>query len=113
LAHKVGYSNLGVTNTIVTKDTNYSALLAAVNRKSPTLVRMLIAAGASAGASIIPAASRIRLQLTADNGVMDIVHILLDTGADVNSPPYTRYGATALEFAAIRGYAGIAQPPLG
>jgi ankyrin repeat protein len=39
---------------------------------------------------------------------MDIVYLLLEHGADVNAPPHNRYGATALQFAAIGGYAGIA-----
>jgi ankyrin repeat protein len=34
----------------------------------------------------------------------------LENGADVNAPPFARYGATALQFAAIGGYIGIAQP---
>jgi ankyrin repeat protein len=33
----------------------------------------------------------------------------LDSGADINMPPFDRYGATALQFAAIGGYIGIAQ----
>ena len=41
-------------------------------------------------------------------GSIDIVHLLLEHGADVNAPPHYRYGATALQFAAIGGYTGIA-----
>jgi hypothetical protein len=33
---------------------------------------------------------------------------LLEYGADVNSPPVKDFGATALQFAAINGYLGIA-----
>jgi ankyrin repeat protein len=33
----------------------------------------------------------------------------LDSGVDVNAPPFDRYGATALQFSAIGGYLGIAQ----
>jgi ankyrin repeat protein len=40
---------------------------------------------------------------------LDIVKTLLENGADINTPPFDRYGATALQFAAIGGYIGIAQ----
>ena len=40
---------------------------------------------------------------------MEIIHILLDHGADVNAQPSNKGGATALQSAAIGGYTGVAQ----
>jgi ankyrin repeat protein len=49
------------------------------------------------------------LQIAARQGNMDLVEILWDAGANVNSPPAKDHGATALQFAAIGGYFGIAK----
>jgi len=48
------------------------------------------------------------LQIAARDGNTEIVDLLLEHGADVNSPPAKHYGATALQFAAIEGLLGIA-----
>lgn len=48
------------------------------------------------------------LQVASRDGSKEIVGLLLEHGADVNSPPAKLYGATALQFAAIKGYLGIA-----
>ncbi|RDL41644.1 uncharacterized protein BP5553_01623 [Venustampulla echinocandica] len=48
------------------------------------------------------------LQTAARDGNKEMVELLLEHGADVNSPPPKRFGATALQFAAINGFAGIA-----
>ena len=36
-----------------------------------------------------------------------MVELLLEYGADVNLPPAKKYGATALQFAAMKGFMGI------
>jgi ankyrin repeat protein len=48
------------------------------------------------------------LQIAAREGCKEIVELLLEYGADMNSPPAEKFGATALQFAAIGGYLGIA-----
>jgi ankyrin repeat protein len=49
------------------------------------------------------------LQHAVDNANMDLVNLLLEHGANVNTGPASDGGATALQLAAIRGYIGIAQ----
>jgi ankyrin repeat protein len=39
---------------------------------------------------------------------LDLVEVLIEYGANVNAPPAAAFGATALQFAAIGGYMGIA-----
>lgn len=51
---------------------------------------------------------RTPLQEASMNGSKEIVEILLEHGADVNSPPVTGNGATALQYAAMYGFLGIA-----
>ncbi|OBT65062.1 hypothetical protein VE03_05223 [Pseudogymnoascus sp. 23342-1-I1] len=51
---------------------------------------------------------RTPLQQASLQGSRDIVELLLENGADVNSPPVTGDGATALQYAAIYGFLGIA-----
>jgi ankyrin repeat protein len=48
------------------------------------------------------------LQEASMNGNKEIVEILLEHGADVNSPPVLGNGATALQYAAMHGFLGIA-----
>ncbi|GKZ69169.1 hypothetical protein AnigIFM50267_004356 [Aspergillus niger] len=54
------------------------------------------------------AGRRTALQHAVNNGNMDLINLLLDHGADVNSAPSEDGGATALQIAAIQGYLGIA-----
>jgi ankyrin repeat protein len=42
------------------------------------------------------------------DGSKEMVELLLEHGADVNAPPARMYGATSLQFAAIKGLLGIA-----
>ncbi|EQB46323.1 hypothetical protein CGLO_14638 [Colletotrichum gloeosporioides Cg-14] len=49
------------------------------------------------------------LQMAAEIGNLDLIHMLLDAGADVNSPAAQSYGATALQIAAIKGHLGVAK----
>ncbi|OBT73196.1 hypothetical protein VF21_08718 [Pseudogymnoascus sp. 05NY08] len=51
---------------------------------------------------------RTPLQEASLEGRKDIIELLLEHGADVNSPPVTGDGATALQYAAIQGLLGIA-----
>ncbi|OJI82340.1 hypothetical protein ASPTUDRAFT_125406, partial [Aspergillus tubingensis CBS 134.48] len=52
---------------------------------------------------------RTALQHAVNNGNMDLINLLLDHGANVNSAPSKDGGATALQIAAIQGYLGIAR----
>ncbi|KAF4869998.1 Ankyrin-3 [Colletotrichum siamense] len=49
------------------------------------------------------------LQMAAEIGNLDLIHLLLNAGADVNSPAAQSYGATALQIAAIKGHLGVAK----
>ncbi|RAH55457.1 ankyrin [Aspergillus piperis CBS 112811] len=55
------------------------------------------------------AGGRTALQHAVNNGNMDLINLLLDHGANVNSAPSEDGGATALQIAAIQGYLGIAR----
>jgi ankyrin repeat protein len=46
--------------------------------------------------------------MAARDGCKEMAEILLENGADVNSLPSENSGATALQFAAIAGFLGIA-----
>ena len=48
------------------------------------------------------------LQMASRDGSKEMVELLLEQGADVNSPSAKKFGATALQFAAIKGLLGIA-----
>ncbi|RAO69340.1 uncharacterized protein BHQ10_005352 [Talaromyces amestolkiae] len=52
---------------------------------------------------------RTPLQHAVENGNMDLINLLLQHGASVDSPPAQDGGATALQIAAIQGYIGIAR----
>ncbi|KAH8755846.1 ankyrin repeat-containing domain protein [Hyaloscypha finlandica] len=43
------------------------------------------------------------LQIACRDGEKEIVHLLLQSGADANAPPAKESGSTALQFAAIKG----------
>jgi ankyrin repeat protein len=48
------------------------------------------------------------LQIACRDGSKNIVELLITEGTDVNAPPARKFGATALQFAALGGYLGIA-----
>jgi ankyrin repeat protein len=48
------------------------------------------------------------LQMACREGSFEMAELLIEYGANVNAPPATEFGATALQFAAIGGYLGIA-----
>lgn len=52
---------------------------------------------------------RTPLQHAVENGNMDLVKMLLEHGARVDSPPAHDGGATALQITAFQGYIGIAR----
>ncbi|KAH6718728.1 ankyrin repeat-containing domain protein [Leptodontidium sp. MPI-SDFR-AT-0119] len=52
---------------------------------------------------------RTALQLAIESGNVDLVHRLIDAGADVNGPAARHSGATALQLAAAKGYFGLAK----
>ncbi|KAK1144989.1 hypothetical protein N8T08_004704 [Aspergillus melleus] len=52
---------------------------------------------------------RTALQHAVNNGNMELIDLLLDHGADVNSAASEDGGATALQIAAIQGFLGIAR----
>ncbi|KFY48610.1 hypothetical protein V495_01191 [Pseudogymnoascus sp. VKM F-4514 (FW-929)] len=51
---------------------------------------------------------RTPLQEASMGGSKEIVELMLEHGADVNSPPVAGGGATALQYAALHGFLGIA-----
>ncbi|KAL4893328.1 ankyrin repeat-containing domain protein [Aspergillus ambiguus] len=55
------------------------------------------------------AGRRTALQHAVSNGSMELINLLLNHGANVNSAPSYDGGATALQVAAIQGYLGIAR----
>jgi ankyrin repeat protein len=65
-----------------------TALLEAVRSNKLAMVRKLINAGADANTGARTNISRTPLQAAAELGSIDIVHLLLNHGADVNAPPY-------------------------
>lgn len=56
---------------------------------------------------------RTPLQEASMNGNKEIVEMLLENGANVNSPPVLGNGATALQYASMHGFLGIAHLLLG
>ncbi|OQU94322.1 Ankyrin repeat-containing protein [Cladophialophora immunda] len=95
-------------NKIVDDTTDNTALLSAISKGRPELVKVLIAAGADVNLPQVGQTSATPLQRAVERGKLDIIDILLEQDADVNAPPCGRNGATALQFAAIKGYIGIA-----
>ncbi|KAL9071779.1 MAG: hypothetical protein Q9161_004043 [Pseudevernia consocians] len=47
--------------------------------------------------------------MAARDGCLEILRTLINNDALVNAPIFTRFGATALQYAAIGGYIGIAE----
>jgi ankyrin repeat protein len=84
-----------------------AAIQLATEGKRPDMVRMLLKHNANPDA-ITGNLTHTALQMAARDGCKETVELLLEYGADVNSPPAEKYGATALQFAAIGGYLGIA-----
>ncbi|GAW16552.1 hypothetical protein ANO14919_059830 [Xylariales sp. No.14919] len=97
-------------------------LLAAVIKGDLDIVRYLVQAGADVNAcdkhlhdpsdvNIIMRhlCNRSPIQAAVEWGKTDIMHYLVQAGANVNSPPARCEGATALQFAAIKGYLGLAK----
>ncbi|KIW86131.1 hypothetical protein Z517_01525 [Fonsecaea pedrosoi CBS 271.37] len=95
-------------NKRVSDESNGTALLQAIQRKSFKLAEMLVTAGAEVNTKAVGSLSRTPLQLAAEHRCLDTVDFLLQKGADVNSPPCDQSGATALQLAARKGYLGIA-----
>ncbi|KAL3472608.1 ankyrin [Aspergillus californicus] len=56
---------------------------------------------------------RTALQLAVEIGNAELVDLLLERGANVNSPPGAWAGRTALQLAASKGYLGIARKLIG
>ena len=51
--------------------------------------------------------ARTALQMAVESGNLEIIEILLKSGANVNAKPGRYGGATALQLAAIKGFIGI------
>ena len=84
-----------------------TALLAAVNGRSISTIRLLIKHGANVNLPSRRGIKRTPLQAAAEIGSMEIVQLFLDHGADVNGAPAQRGGGTALQYAAAGGYAAL------
>ncbi|KAH8657367.1 ankyrin repeat-containing domain protein, partial [Ilyonectria robusta] len=79
-------------------------------------VQILIAHGANVNTSedqesLQPAFGRTALQVatSSENPNLEVIHLLLCEGADVNAPPAKKGGVTALQGAAIQGHMEIAR----
>lgn len=49
------------------------------------------------------------MQLAVEKCRTNLVNLLVEKGANVNAPPFEHHGATALQFAAIGGFLGLAK----
>ncbi|BCS18261.1 uncharacterized protein APUU_11089A [Aspergillus puulaauensis] len=87
-----------------------TALQGAVRKQSVSVVRKLLGfADTDINYAAKGAYGRTALQYAVENGNVELVMILLNHGADINSVPAEYGGATALQLAAIQGYLGLAR----
>lgn len=84
-----------------------AAIQSATERKNFEIVQMLLKHNANPD-TVTRNRPHTALQIAARDGCKSIVELLLEYGANVNSPAAENCGATALQFAAIGGYLGIA-----
>jgi ankyrin repeat protein len=95
------------TDHIVREAPDWTALLVAINRNSPCLVQLLVAAGADVNLRVNPRVAPSPLQFAVELGNMEVIELLLEQCADVNAPPCNVRGATALQLASIYGHLGV------
>ena len=92
--------NVPGVNVDIADMRGYTALMMAVLRGNPTIVRQLVAAGADVNRRV-PANGATPLLLAMEYGNLDIVKTLLDAGADINARNNNR--DTPLIVASFRG----------
>lgn len=83
-----------------------TAFLAAINTGDVSLVKLFLKHGADVNYFGIHL-KRTPLQKASESGHIGIVQLLINSGANVNSPAARRGGGTALQLATIGGYLGI------
>jgi ankyrin repeat protein len=79
----------------------------ATETRNVEIAKILLQHGANPNYTI-DKLSHTPLQIASRNGSREGVELLLEYGANVNAPPAKSRGATALQFAAIKGLLGIA-----
>jgi ankyrin repeat protein len=95
------------TDHIVREAPDWTALLVAIDRNSPCLVQLLVAAGVDVNLRVNPRVAPSPLQFAVKLGNMEVIELLLEQCADVNAPPCNVRGATALQLASIYGHLGV------
>ncbi|CAI7566054.1 unnamed protein product [Penicillium glandicola] len=90
------------------KRETYNPLEAAVDRQMVPIAHALMK---KADVNYLGCGARRRtaLQLAVEKGNMELVNLLLEHNARIDSPPATDGGATALQIACLKGYIGIAR----
>ncbi|KAI1662045.1 hypothetical protein F4813DRAFT_384761 [Daldinia decipiens] len=102
-------NTIGTTIAINGADVSETALLQAISKRNERLVRLLVRWKANVhGTAHLLTVRRTPLQKAAEVGDLAIVKFLLEHEVDVNAPPTTRSGGTALQFAAISGNCNVA-----
>jgi len=81
-------------------------LLVAIGTKRESVVRLILERGADVNERPI-GVTRTPLQKAAEVGSFTLTKLLISLGANVNASALGRWGATAVQFAARGGYAGI------
>jgi ankyrin repeat protein len=94
-------------NAVLPYGKSGTAIQLATENRNLEMVRDLLRHKANPNAVTI-SLPHTALQIAAREGCKEIVELLLEYGANINSPPAENFGATALQFAAIGGYLGIA-----
>ncbi|KAF2240406.1 ankyrin [Trematosphaeria pertusa] len=82
-------------------------MLKAIATRQLAKVQLLVDAGARIDLPAKLGIKRTPLQAAAECGAFDILHYLLQKGADPNEPPAMREGGTALQLAAAKGLMGV------
>ncbi|KAI0531861.1 ankyrin repeat-containing domain protein [Xylaria digitata] len=114
----VRYGRLGIINLLLGAGANVNshspqgltALQLAVESGKMVIINHLLNAGADVNQwNQDIKFARSPLQSAIEQVNPEIIDRLLRAGADVNAPPAPRYGATALQLAAMKGHVGLAQ----
>ncbi|KAK5651425.1 hypothetical protein OQA88_12513 [Cercophora sp. LCS_1] len=115
LHYAIRREGLAVALVLIEAGANVNgALLHAIQTSSLEIVSALIRAGAdvdemSDGRAYGEAYARTPLQRAIEVGQPDMIHVLIEAGANVNAAAPREAGATALQFACITGQLGIAK----
>ena len=87
----------------------WTPFLDAIASDDVIVVKLLHEAGANINDNTVFGTSRTPLQLAVEIGNLEVIDYLLNNGAEVNAPPCIRGGATAHQFAAIKGNVGLTE----